>query len=144
MTILSLLPMLPAFPSPVCISPCHPHPSPNGWGWIKTDTSLNPPTTTATILCQTTSAVLLYPLFSASPLSITPAFFPWISTTLSSSSPNQTTPSSSAFSSVNITISHLSCLTLSATLLSFLLFVSLILSLLTFQVTTNNSAINPR
>ena len=37
-----------------------------------------------------------------------------------------------------------SCLTLSATLLSLLLFVSLTLILLTFQVTTNNSAINPR
>ena len=63
---------------------------------------------------------------------------------LSSSYPNQTTPSSSASSSVNNTISHLSCLTLSATLLGLLLFVSLTVCLLTFHVTTSNNAINPR
>ena len=77
---------------------------------------------------------------SVSPLNITPTFFPWISTTLSSSSPNQTTASSSALSSVSNTISHPSCLTL----LSLLLFVSLTLSLLTFQVMTNSNAINPK
>ena len=120
-----------------------PSPSAPQLGWY-TDTNLNPLTTTATSLSPNHFCCPPFTHFSsASPLNITPAFFPWISTTLSSSSLNQTTPSSSALSSVSNTISHPSCLTLSATLLSLLLFVSLILNLLTFQVTTNSNAINP-
>ena len=142
-TILSLFPIV------TCLSMSRLHlsmPSPSApqLGWY-TDTSLNPPTTTATTLspnhfCWPPSTHFS----SASPLNITPTFFLWISTTLSSSSPNQTIPSSSALSSVSNTISHLSCLTLSATFLSLLLFVSLTLNLITFQVTTNSNAINPR
>ena len=131
-----------AFPCPVCIFPCLPHPSPCLAG-IPTPISIPPPPLLP-LSPQTTYVAPSTHFSSASPLNINPVIFPWIRTTLSSSSPNQTTPSSSALSSVSNTISHPFCLTLSATLLSLQLFVSLTLNLLIFQVTTNNNAINPR
>ena len=81
-----------------------PSPSAPQFGWY-TDTNLNPPTTIATTLSPNPFCCPPSTHFSsASPLNITPAFFPWISATLSSYSPNQTTPSSSALSSVKVAL----------------------------------------
>ena len=122
-----------------------PSPSAPQLGWY-TDTNLNPPTTTATTLSPNHFCCPPSTYFSSafSPLESLPPSSRGSAPLYPRSPP--TKPLSPHLPSAQLaTPSPIpSCLTLSATLLRLLLFVFLTLNLLTFQVTTNSNAINPK